>query len=70
MDIEGGESDLINNELDVLEKNCEIAIIEFHEGYSSGVKKAKKNINNSTFELIECVEGINVYFNKKYHSEI
>ena len=64
VDIEGGEADLIRNELHVLEDKCQILIIEFHEGYTEGVLEAKQTLDSSEFEMVENVGGVYVYENQ------
>jgi FkbM family methyltransferase len=64
VDIEGGEADLINNELHVLEKKCSILFIEFHEGYAEGVSRAKKSLRSSKLKMVDNVDGIHVYKKK------
>jgi len=61
VDIEGGEADLINNELRVLEKRCRMLFVEFHEGYAEGVSKAKQALEMSNLKMIDNVDGIHVY---------
>ena len=61
VDIEGGEADLINNELDVLEENCKLLFVEFHEGYAHGVRDAKQSLEASRLNMVDKVDGIHVY---------
>jgi FkbM family methyltransferase len=65
VDIEGGEADLINNEIEVLEDKCSLLVVEFHEGYGEGIIEAKKKLRASNFALVEKKEnGLRVYRNK------
>jgi len=66
VDIEGGESDLIMNEIGIIEEKCEVVIIEFHEGYADGVERAKEKMEKSVFDLVKDHEAISIYFNRKF----
>lgn len=71
VDIEGGEADLINNEIEVLEDKCSLLVVEFHEGYGEGVMKAKKNLRESNFVHLEEKEnGLRVYRNKNLNKKV
>lgn len=66
VDIEGGEANLLNNELDTLEKNCPILIIEFHDGYAEGMDSARENLSNSKFKKIDRINDTEVYENPNF----
>lgn len=64
-DIEGGEADLINNELNIIEEKCVLLFVEFHEGYAEGVKEAKQKLKSSSMRMVDNVGGIHVYRSNK-----
>jgi FkbM family methyltransferase len=64
VDIEGGEADLISNELSILEEYCQILIIEFHEGYTAGIPEAKEALESSRFNMIDEIDAVRVYENQ------
>lgn len=66
VDIEGGEVDLLENELDVLLERCRLVIVEFH--YDSApyetaeaIRWAKARIDASAFELVDEKGTVAVY---------
>lgn len=67
IDIEGHEAELIENELDSLESNCDVLIIEFHDegtleqNRRNRIKKAKKKLNQSSFEKVETRDTVEIY---------
>jgi len=61
VDIEGGEADLINNEIHTLEEKCNTLLVEFHEGYAEGIMNAKRTLESSNLKMIDNVDGIHVY---------
>jgi FkbM family methyltransferase len=63
VDIEGGEADLLNNELEVLQNHCPLLLIEFHDGYSEGMDSAREKLNGSAFEKIDEINNTVVYKN-------
>jgi FkbM family methyltransferase len=64
-DIEGGEVDLVNGELNVLERKCPLLIIEFH-GFAEGAEEAKKTLRDSSFNLMDTFRNVDVYRNKRF----
>lgn len=53
VDIEGGEHDLITNELDVLKEFCELLIIELHTGLGNDMNHYISVLETNGFEVIE-----------------
>lgn len=61
-DIEGGEIDLVRDELDVLEEHCRLIVVELHE--MDGVAaEAKQRFGDSAFQLVENIGDVYVYHN-------
>lgn len=67
VDIEGGEHDLITNELDLLVDNCEIIIVEFHEFLEYDINHYDSLLKNSGFELADSESNVHVYENLTLH---
>ena len=65
MDIEGAEYDLLLSELELLEVHCPLLIVEFHE---SGLRAGEYSdeIDESEFELVDGLEEVCVYRNKRF----
>lgn len=68
VDIEGGEADLIENELEILEEKYNLLIIEFHDEKSSINQNQREQIRNARFQLkpskfnqIEKIENVVVF---------
>ncbi|MGQ3330204.1 FkbM family methyltransferase [Halorubrum sp. FL23] len=61
-DIEGGEVDLVMNELCILENVCPLLILETH-WFASGIEEAEKALTSSQFNLIAELNGTLVYEN-------
>lgn len=66
VDIEGGEVELIETELDVLRSHCQCIIIEYHHedaalDLAEEIQWAKGTLDTSSFELIDEKESVAVY---------
>lgn len=62
VDIEGGEIDLVQNELALLEHRCKLIIIELHK--IDGIAgKAKQRLSDSEFDLVDSIGDVYVYRN-------
>jgi len=59
VDIEGSESDMILDEIDLLESCCSVMIVEFHEG-TNGYEAALETLEPSTFDLVDESDSHNV----------
>ena len=66
VDIEGGEHDLIMNELDLLASNCGIMIIEFHEFVEYDIDHYSSLLQNVGFELVDSESDVHVYRNQTF----
>lgn len=51
VDIEGGEFDLLENEMDVLVTHCSYLFIEFHEFTDANIEQYEKELLDAGFEL-------------------
>ena len=75
-DIEGSEISLINNELDIIESECSLVIIEFHDKknvYSNvqyKIKRCRKKLAKSSLISIDKNNSstVEVYSNPKFNS--
>lgn len=65
VDIEGAEYELFSAELDLLEDQCPLLIVEFHEEgpYAASYDD---DLEKSTFELVDGIETVCVYQNKQF----
>jgi FkbM family methyltransferase len=66
VDIEGGEVDLIENELDVIENHCRLVVVEYHYrnaplDLATDVRWAKGALDESAFELVDEKDTVSVY---------
>jgi FkbM family methyltransferase len=61
-DIEGGEIDLVREELELLEERCGLIVVEIHE-IGGIAEETKRRLSDSAFELIDSVENVYVYRN-------
>lgn len=66
VDIEGGEVDLIENELDVIRSHCRALIVEFHHedtprSLAEDIQWAKGALDTSEFELVDEKGPVAVY---------
>lgn len=62
-DIEGGEIDLVRNDLDLFEKTCKIIVIELHE--MDGIAtETKQRLTKSDFQLVDSRGDVYVYRNE------
>lgn len=68
-DIEGGEIDLIQKELPLLEQSCEKIIIEFHP-LISGVDQALKKLEASCFSEKDGRGKVRVFYNCCLHNNL
>lgn len=69
IDIEGGEVEMINNELQIIEEWCEIMVIEFHDGRKhykeiiDDIKVVRKKLAGSVFSKKEEQKSVAIYQN-------
>jgi FkbM family methyltransferase len=63
VDSEGGEFDLLSNELDVLSSNCHSLFIEFDRNKDGDVEKKIQNLKNVGFVLVDEHEGVCLFQN-------
>lgn len=61
-DIEGGEIDLVRDELDLLEEQCKLIVVELHE-IDGIAQEARQRFAESGFQLVEQVGDVFVYRN-------
>ena len=66
-DIEGGEVDLIKNELDFLCQRCPLFIVEIHR-FAPGINEVEGILRNSKLELLEKIGSIMIYQNPNFSS--
>jgi FkbM family methyltransferase len=64
VDIEGGEHDLLTNELELLAETCSCLIIEFHPFTESTVGEYREMLENSGFEQLDCRDFVYVFSNR------
>lgn len=62
-DIEGGEIDLVRNELDVLEDQCRLIVVELHE-IDGIAAESRRQFADSAFNLVDQVGDVYVYRNE------
>jgi hypothetical protein len=65
VDIEGGEHDLITDEMDVLQEFCELIILELHSFTERNIEYYIKELEASGFQLLESYEDIYCFENRK-----
>lgn len=63
LDIEGGEYDLLTSEMSLLENQCDLLIVEFHDDGPSA-QTYDNDLENSSFELVDGIESVCVYRNE------
>lgn len=70
VDIEGAETELIRNEIHLLEQHVDTLIIEFHpKNWGAGLeatKRAQDQLKNAGFKLIEHIHGDYTYKNSRF----
>lgn len=66
VDIEGGEFDLIDNDLDTLVDSCSHLFIEFHRFTDNSVEEYEQQLMDKGLELLDSQEDVRVYFNPKF----
>lgn len=64
LDIEGGEFDLIADELTFLANNCNLLIIEFHDFVDESVDDARSDLQREGFSLLAERDNVYVYENR------
>lgn len=64
-DIEGGETDLLLNEIDTLEERCPLLVIETHQ-FAPKLDNAMEKVKQSTLNLEEKIGSTRVYSNQKF----
>lgn len=65
-DIEGGEHDLITNEMDTIKNYCGILIIEFHSFLEHDIEYYNSQLEAASFECIDAQQGVRVYSNTSF----
>lgn len=63
VDIEGGEIDLVRNELDTLTQNCKLIVVELHD-FDGIAEEAKQRFVDSEFKLVASVGDVYVFRNE------
>jgi FkbM family methyltransferase len=69
VDIEGAEIELIENELEILERRCELLVVEIHDEdggmpeLADRAAGARQLLADSSFQHIEDEDGVEVYRN-------
>jgi FkbM family methyltransferase len=66
VDIEGGEHNLITDEIDILEANCEKIIVEFHDFLKYDVDYYNSILQDSGFILVDSRRNVGVYENQTF----
>jgi len=62
VDIEGGEIDLVGNELQVLEDRCRLIIMEIHD-IDEIASETKQALDDSAFYLVDSTNDVYAYMN-------
>jgi hypothetical protein len=63
VDIEGGEFDLLDHELDVLVDACHTLFIEFHSYTNHDIEAYRTRLANNGFERVNKEEAVECYRN-------
>lgn len=67
-DIEGGEFELLDAELDFLTECCRALLIEFHDFTEAEIDSYRKKLEHAGFEAVETCGDVSVYINQRLNS--
>lgn len=67
VDIEGGETELIENELEYLKDRCNMLIIEFHPHITGDMNSMINKLNSHSFKMIDSCGDVYVFFNSQFN---